>query len=116
MAAIGSGSGNGRPKVPGGGSGDGLADSSVSGRAPATKRPRSAPSMTRAGNGSAAARLVSSATGSAAREPATTRLPNLRPRSTGASAIRHTRSNTVMTPATRARACASGGPSAMLTA
>src|SRR6266702_3226059 len=90
-----------------GGAGEGCADSSEIGLAPAATRP---------GNGPAAARRASPAMGRSRREPASTRLPNLRPRSTPGSAIRQARGKTELAVATRARACASGRPSPMLTA
>ena len=59
---------------------------------------------------------MSASTGSGAGLAASTRLPNLRPRSTAASAIRQACGKTARAVATCARACASGGPSATLTA
>ncbi len=98
-------------KMPGGGAGEGCASASMIGLAPAANRSRSAPWTSRPGNGSAAARLASPATGSPRCAAASTRLPNLRPRSTAASAIRQVCGKTEHAVATRARACASGGPS-----
>ena len=69
-----------------------------------------------AGERVTAARPASAPSGSPRREAASTRLPNRRPRSTPGSAIRQACGNTARTVATRARACASGGPSPMLAA
>ena len=107
----------GRPvKMPGGGAGEDSACSSVTGCAPAANRSRSPPWTTRPGNGSAAARRASAATGKPRCAAASTRLPNLRPRSTAASAIRQACGKTEHTVATCARAYASGGPSPIFTA
>jgi aryl-alcohol dehydrogenase-like predicted oxidoreductase len=55
---------SGHANTSGGGAGDGLACASVMGLDPATNRSSAAPSTSRAGNGSAAARLISPAIGS----------------------------------------------------
>jgi len=88
----------------------------VTGLAPPAKRTRSWPCTTRPGIGSEAARRVSASTGSSRVLAASTRLPNLRPRSSPGSAIRQACGKTARIVATCARACRSGGPSATLTA
>ena len=100
----------------GGGAGEGLAFASVTGFAPAVNRASASPCSTRPGIGSAAASRVSRSTGSGSRLATSTRFPNLRPRSTPASAMRATCGNTARAVATCARACASGAPSATLAA
>jgi hypothetical protein len=99
-----------------GGAGEGRASASPTGFAPATKRVRASPCSTRPGIGSDAARRVSALTGSGAGLATSTRLPNLRPRSTPGSATTHACGNTDRTVATCARACVSGTPSATLAA
>ena len=88
----------------------------MTGFAPAAKRVSSSPDSTRPGIGSPAANRVSLSTGSGSGLATSTRFPNLRPRSTPASAMRATCGNTARTVATCARACVSGAPSATLTA
>ena len=90
----------------GGGAGEGLASASVTGFAPAVNRASSSPCRTRPGIGSAAASRVSRPTGSGSGLATSTRFPNLRPRSTPASAMRATCGNTARAVATCARACA----------
>ena len=96
--------------------GEGLAAASVTGLAPAAKRVRSWPWRILAGMGSAATSRVSASHGSGSGLATSTRLPNLRPRSTPGSAMRPTCGKIARAVATCARACASGGPSATLTA
>ncbi len=88
----------------------------MTGLAPAVNRVRSPPYSTRPGIGSAAVSRVSAAAGSGSGLAASTRFPNLRPRSTAASAMRPTCGKTARAVATCARAWASGAPSATLAA
>ena len=96
--------------------GEGRAAASVTGLAPAAKRVSSWPWRTLAGMGSAATSRVSASHGSGSGLATSTRLPNLRPRSTPGSAMRPTCGKIARAVATCARTCASGGPSATLTA
>jgi len=88
----------------------------VTGLASAANRVRSAPYRTRPGIGSAAVSRVSAAAGSGSGLATSTRFPNLRPRSTAASAMRPTCGKTVRAVAIWARAWASGAPSATFAA
>jgi hypothetical protein len=88
----------------------------VTGLAPAVNRVRSAPYKTRPGIGSAAVSRVSAPAGSGSGLATSTRFPNLRPRSTAASAMSPTCGKTVRAVATWARAWASGAPSATFAA
>src|SRR5450755_1646547 len=106
----------GGPNASSGGRGEGCAVASVTGRAPAAKRTRSAPHTSRAGKGSAATRRRNSSSGKARRLPASTRLPNRRRRSTGGSAIMQQFGSTEPMVETWALTCPSGGPSATFTA
>ncbi len=88
----------------------------MTGLAPAAKRVSSSPYSTRPGIGSPAASLVSLSIGSGSWLATSTRFPNLRPRSTAASAMTPTSGKTVRAVLTCARAYASGAPSATLAA
>ena len=101
-------------KASAGGSGEGLAFASVTGLAPPANRVRSSSYSTRPGIGSAAVSRVSAWTGSGSGLATRTRFPNLRPRSTAASAMSATCGKTARAVATCTRAWASGAPSATL--
>jgi hypothetical protein len=87
---------------------------SLTGFAPPVNRVSSSPYSTRPGIGSAAVSRVSALAGSGSGLATRTRFPNLRPRSTAASAMSATCGNTDRAVATCARAWASGAPSATL--
>ena len=89
---------------------------SVTGLAPAANRFRSSSYNTRPGIGSAAVSRVSAPVGSGSGLATRTRFPNLRPRSTAASAMSATCGKTARAVATCTRAWASGAPSATLAA
>ena len=77
---------------------------SVTGLAPRANRVRSSPDSTRPGIGSAAVSRVSASAGSGSGLATSTRFPNLRPRSTAASATSATWPKTARAVATCVRA------------
>jgi hypothetical protein len=77
---------------------------SVTGLAPPANRVRSSPDSTRPGIGSAAVSRVSASAGSGSGLATSTRFPNLRPRSTAASAMSATCGKTARAVATCVRA------------